>query len=64
MDVLAESAEFTLAHDPATNWLYARWRGVQSADAITSFALILAQVCRTGSPKILNDGSQDENGWG
>ena len=64
MDVLAESAEFTLAHDPATNWLYARWRGVQLADAITSFALILAQMCRTGSPKILNDGAQDENGWG
>ena len=65
MDILVESPEFVLAHDPTTNWLHARWRGVQSTDAVTAgFALILAQVRRTGSPKILNDSAQDEDGWG
>ena len=64
METLAENAHFILAHDPATGWLHIRRRGRQSPGAVRAgCALVLTHVRRTGSTKILNDGTQDEDGW-
>lgn len=65
MKVLSETADFTLAHDLQNDWLFIRWRGMQQRKSIVAGCkIILAHIKRTGSLKILNDSTQDEDGWG
>ena len=65
MKVLSENADFTLAHDLQNDWLFIRWRGMQQRKSIVAGCkMILAHIKCTGSIKILNDSTQDEDGWG
>lgn len=64
MQTLVERPGFTISHDSEHCWLYVTWQGQhgnQSSRACC--AAILDQVRATGSPKILNDGSLDLDGW-
>lgn len=65
MQTLVEQPSFTILHDPTTNWLHVTWQGRHTAPSAQHCCeAILAHVQRAGSTKILNDGSQDLDGWG
>ena len=65
MEMLITRVGFTIMHDLARNWLYLTWRGVHGENESRACCLlILAQVRRTGSTKILNDATYDLDGWG
>ena len=65
MQTLFDAPDFTIMHDAGNQWLYAMWRGVHAGVSGQGRALQLAeQVRRTGSNRILNDSSQDLDGWG
>jgi hypothetical protein len=65
MKVCVTRPGFTITHDTTHNWLYLTWQGVHSeAESRACCLLILDQVHLTGSTKILNDASLDQDGWG
>lgn len=64
MKTLAENPLFLLLHDEGRDWLFVEWRGKQGQENIlSSCAIILEHVRRTGCPKILSDSTRDLDGW-
>jgi len=65
MQTLVDQPGFTIHQDPTTRWLHVTWQGHHTAPVLKHcFELLLGQVQRLGSAKILNDCSQDLDGWG
>lgn len=65
MQLLYDAADLTITHDATQGWLHVTWHGVHSGwSAMACCEEILAQVRATKSTRILNDGSQDCDGWG
>lgn len=64
MVLLLETDGFTLLHDPLPNWLYAMWMGRRSAEVMRqNYDFILQQVRRLRCSKLLNDSTEDKDGW-
>lgn len=64
MELLYDAADLTIMHDRTQGWLYITWEGVHALHAARRCCEeILMHVQATGSTKILNDGSQDCDGW-
>ncbi|RZJ94746.1 MAG: hypothetical protein EOO60_02315 [Hymenobacter sp.] len=64
MLLLEDFPTFTLWHDPTCACLYATWLGRQTNTlARTQYMLIQWHLSATQSTKLLNDSSQDEDGW-
>ena len=65
MQTLFEDADLTIAYDADRDWLYTAWRGGRSHEASLRYCrLLLEKIRATGSTYLLNDGSQDLDGWG
>lgn len=65
MNLLLDTADITLLHDPQHDWLFVQWQGRQPQQSILAACnLILTHVRATGCAKILNDSTSDEDGWG
>ncbi len=65
MKTLLETPDFSVVHDAPNQWLYLTWRGAHSpASTRHRCDQILAYARQTGSPLLLNDSSQDLDGWG
>ncbi|RZK33629.1 MAG: hypothetical protein EOO61_14985 [Hymenobacter sp.] len=55
---------FSLFHDPLHNWLHARWVGRKNAEVMRqNYTEILQQVHQLKCLKLLNDSSEDQDGW-
>ncbi|RZK58342.1 MAG: hypothetical protein EOO59_08595 [Hymenobacter sp.] len=64
MQELSTTTNFHLHYDPLHQCLVAQWVGRQSATSIRAHCVaMLTEVQRTGCPRILNDSSQDLDGW-
>ena len=64
MQELSTTTGFRLQYDPLHQCLLAQWVGRQSAASIQAHcALMLTAVQRTRCPRVLNDSSQDLDGW-
>lgn len=65
MQTLFEDSDLTITYDRDHQWLYTAWRGGRSPEASMEYCqLLLEKIWSTGSTCLLNDGSQDLNGWG
>ncbi|OWP65090.1 hypothetical protein CDA63_01675 [Hymenobacter amundsenii] len=64
MKTLLTTPGLTMAHDAENGWLHLIWRGMHSEEESQAcFLRILDQVCLTQVSRILNDATQDEDGW-
>lgn len=64
MRILLETPSLTIQQDAAHDCLFLTWRGQQSAKSIEAASeIILEQVRLTRSCCLLNDASQDLDGW-
>lgn len=64
MQTLFENADLTITYDYERDWLYTAWRGERTSEASLQYCrLLLEQVRATGSTCLLNDSSQDLDGW-
>lgn len=55
---------FTLLHDPLHNLLYASWVGQKDAEVMRqNYTQILQQARRLKCLKLLNDSTEDQDGW-
>jgi hypothetical protein len=62
--ILQATPGLTIEHDAPLHWLCLTWRGLHSSLAAQHYcAKVLAQVRATGSTKILNDATEDCDGW-
>jgi hypothetical protein len=65
MQTLFENADLTITYDHDRAWLLTAWRGERSPEATMEYCQLLLQKVRaTGSCCVLNDGTQDLDGWG
>ena len=65
MQTLFEDSNLTIAYDHDRDWLLTAWRGERSAEASMDYCrLLLEKIQSTGSTCVLNDSSQDLDGWG
>ena len=64
MQMLFEDSDLTITYDRDHEWLYTAWRGTRTAEASVAYCqLLLDKVRSTGSTCVLNDSSQDLDGW-
>lgn len=65
MQTLFEDSDLTITYDHDHDWLLTAWRGTRTADASVAYCqLLLEKVRSTRSTCVLNDSSQDLDGWG
>ncbi|WP_223649595.1 hypothetical protein [Hymenobacter psoromatis] len=64
MQTLFEDSDLTITYDSDHDWLLTAWRGRRSPEASMHYCwLLLEKIRATGSTCVLNDSSQDLDGW-
>lgn len=65
MQTLFEDSDLTITYDRDHEWLLTAWRGKRTPEASKEYCrLLLEKIRATGSTCVLNDSSQDLDGWG
>lgn len=65
MQTLFEDSNLTITYDGDHDWLLTAWRGKRTPEASKEYCrLLLKKIQSTGSTCVLNDSSQDQDGWG
>lgn len=65
MQTLFENSDLTITYDQDHDWLLTAWRGKRTPEASQHYCqLLLEKIRGTRSTCVLNDSSQDQDGWG
>ena len=65
MKTLTDTPGLTIVYDAAHRWLHVIWRGKHDEETVKAACLlVLDKIRQTKSVKILNDATQDQDGWG